>query len=131
MVVVFLIFFGVPVLVYSFFQKFLGMVPPPQLIETAVYQLATLKGIEAFILVFIYLMIVERRRGKEARFAILIAFLLFVQNSVVTELWTHLTLRSPGLYAAAGICSGFFSYGLSAWFLAKFYHTSSHMILPS
>ena len=36
--VIFLIFFGVPVLVYSSFQKFLGMVPPAQLIETAIYQ---------------------------------------------------------------------------------------------
>jgi hypothetical protein len=129
--VIFLIFFGVPVLIYSTFQRFLGMVPPAQLIETNVYQLATLKATEAFILVTVYLMAIDRKRGKEVKYAFFIAFLMFVQAGVVAELWSHLTLNSPKLYAGAGMISSFISYSLSGWFLAKFYKTNSSMILPS
>ena len=104
-IVTFLIFFGVPVFVYSSFQRFLGMVPPAQLTQAAVYQLASLKGAEAFILVFI-------------------------QAGVIAELWYYLTLKSPELYTAAGVVSSFISYMLSGWLLGRFYKTTSNMILP-
>ena len=128
-VVTFLIFFGVPVLVYSSFQRFLGMVPPSQLSTVAVYQLAGLKALEAFILVILFLLVIERRRGKERKYAFFLAFLLFVQGGLITELWTHLTLHSPTLYAAAGVCSAFLSYGVAAWFLAKLYHSTSSIMM--
>ncbi len=126
----FLIFFGVPVLVYSFFQRVLGMVPPSQLMQTTVYKLASLKGAEALIFVIIFLLVVGRRRGKEGRYAFFLGFLLFVQAGIIPEYWFHMTLQSPELYAIAGVCSAFVSYSLSALFLAKFYKTSSSMILP-
>ncbi len=128
--VTFLIFFGVPVFVYSSFQRFLGMVPPAQLTQAAVYQLASLKGAEAFILVFIFLMVIERRRGKEGRYAFFISLLLFIQGGVISELWYYLTLNSPELYTAAGMVSSFISYMLSGWLLGRFYKTTSNMILP-
>lgn len=128
--VVFLIFFGAPVFVYSLFQKFLGMAPPAQATETAIYQLASLKAVEAFILVMIFLLVIERRRGKEKKYAFLIASLLFVQGGLVTEIWYHLTLNAPKLYTAAGICSSFISYTLSAWFLSKMYKSVPNMIIP-
>ena len=128
--IVFLIFFGVPVLVYSSFQRFLGMIPPAQLTETAIYQLASLKGAEAFILVILYLLIIERRRGKEAKLAFFVSTLLFIQGGLVAKLWTHLTLQSPPLYTTAGIAASFISYGLSAWFLAKLYKSTSSLIIP-
>ena len=129
--VIFLIFFGVPVLVYSSFQKFLGMVPPAQLIETAIYQLAVLKGVESLILIIIFLLVIERRRGKETKYAFFISILLFLQVGGVAELWAYLTLKSPVLYTAAGMSSAFISYMLAAWFLGKFYQTRAQMILPS
>jgi len=129
-VVIFLIFFGVPVLIYSIFQKFLGMVPPAQLTHAAIYQLASLKGAEAFILVILYLLIIERRRGRERKYAFFLAFLLFVQGGIISELWAYLTLSSPKLYTVAGITSGFISYGFAAWFLGKLYKTTSNLIIP-
>jgi len=129
-VVIFLIFFGVPVLVYSIFQKFLGMIPPAQLTEAAIYQLASLKGAEAFILVILFLLIIERRRGKEKKYAFFLAFLLFVQGGVISELWAFLTLNSPKLYTVAGMTSGLISYGLAGWFLGKLYKTTSNLIIP-
>jgi len=128
--VVFSIFFGAPVVVYSIFQKVLGMVPPAQAKDAVIYQLASLKGIEAFILVTIFLLVIERRRGKEKKYALLIAFLLFIQGGVVTEIWYHLTLNAPTLYTLAGICSSFISYTLSAWFLSKVYKSVPSMIVP-
>ena len=128
--ILFLVFFGIPVFIYSGFQKFLGMVPPSQLTETAIYQLASLKGLEAFILVILYLLIIERRRGKEKTYAFFLCFLLFIQGGIISELWFYLTLNSPVLYMAAGICSSFVSYALAAWFLGKLYKSTSHLIIP-
>lgn len=128
-VVVFFIFFGAPVLVYSSFQRLLGMIPPAELSEAAIYQLATLKGLEAFILVILYLMLIERKRGQEAKYAFFLSSLLFIQGGLISELWSYLTLKSPTLYVVAGICSSFMSYGLSAWFLGKLYKTTSHLIM--
>lgn len=129
-IVTFLIFFGVPVLVYSFFQRVLGMVPPSQLMQTTVYKLASLKGAEALILVIIFLLVVSRKRGKEGRYAFFLGFLLFLQAGIIPEYWFYMTLQSPKLYAIAGVCSAFISYFLSSLFLAKFYKTTSSMILP-
>lgn len=129
--IIFLIFFGVPIFIYSSFQRFLGMVPPAELSKAVIYQLATLKGAEAFILVVLYVMIIDRRRGKEARYAFFVSFLLFLQGGLISELWFYLTLNPPKLYSAAGICSSFLSYGLAAWFLSKLYRTHSRLIVPS
>lgn len=128
--VIFLIFFGTPVVVYSIFQKILGMIPPAPAKDAVIYQLASLKGVEAFIFITIFLLVIERRRGKEKKYAFLVAFLLFIQGGVVTELWYHITLNAPGLYTAAGICSSFISYALSAWFLSKLYKSVPNMIIP-
>lgn len=128
--VVFSIFFGAPVVVYSIFQKVLLMAPPAQAKDAAIYQLASLKGVEAFILMTIFLIVIERRRGKEKKYAFLISFLLFIQGGVVTELWYHLTLNTPALYSVAGICSSLLSYGLSAWFLSRVYKSVPTMIVP-
>lgn len=130
LIVTFFIFFGLPVFIYPFFQRVLKMVPPAELTQENIYQLAALKGLEAFILVMIFLMIIERRRGKEARFAFWIGFLLFVQGGLVPELWFYLTLHSPKLYMIAGITASFLSYMLSSWILAKFYKSQSSMVLP-
>ncbi|HBQ20565.1 MAG: hypothetical protein A2Z91_07260 [Deltaproteobacteria bacterium GWA2_38_16] len=130
LLVTFLIFFGVPVFSYSSFQKIFKMVPPARLNDAAIYQLASLKGLEAFILVILYLLIIDRRRGKEGRYAIFVSLLLFIQAGVIPELWFYITLSTPELYTAAGIVSSFVSYGLSGWFLSKFYKTSASVILP-
>lgn len=129
-IITFLIFFGVPVFVYPFFQRFLKMVPPPELTQESIYQLASLKGLEALIFVMIFLMIIERRRGKETKLAFWLGFLLFFQGGFIPELWVYLTLHSPKLYMIAGVCSSFLSYFLSSWILAKFYKTQSSVVLP-
>ena len=128
--VIFLIFFGVPVLIYSVFQRFLGMTPPSQLTQAAIYQLASLKAAETFVLVILFIMIIDRKRGKESKYAFLLAFLLFVQGGVVHELWSYLTLGSPQRYMVAGVCSSFISYALAAWFLSKLYKSTTDLIVP-
>lgn len=125
-----LIFFGIPVFIYPFFQRVLGMVPPAQLTQENIYQLASLKGVEALILVSIYLLVIEKKRGKEGRYAFWIGLLLFFQGGFIPEVWFYLTLRSPQLYVIAGICASFLSYMLSAWILSKFYKTQNSVILP-
>lgn len=129
-IVLFLIFFGIPVLVYSGFERFLGMIPPSELTQTAIYQLAALKGAEAFILLILYLLIIERRRGKEGRYAFFVSFLLFLHGGVIYEIWFYMTLNSPTLYTLAGICSGFVAYVLAAWFLATLYRSPKTLMGP-
>ena len=129
-VILFLIFFGIPVLTYSAFQQFLGMIPPSELTQTAVYQLAALKGAEAFILLILFLLIVERRRGREGRYALLVSFLLFFHGGVIYEIWFYMTLNSPTLYVLAGVSSSFLAYLLAAWFLSRLYRSEKKLLGP-
>ncbi len=117
----FLVFFFLPILIYSFFSKYFGMQPPFKIDSNDLFYLIFLQILQMLVFWSFFWMIV-RKREKTLLLSLSIALLLYLLSEFSPKLIHAFTFQyTSTLYLKISLIAGLLTYLIGGILLGKFF----------
>src|SRR3990167_80393 len=122
-IVMFLYFFGVPIITYTIAARFFGMTPPVRLVMTDIYLVLIANLVMAASFVIIYAMMVEGRRTSGMLYGMVLALLMFLASALSNSVVSYAFYDLPYDYSRLVVIANAIAYMLAGLTISKLYTT--------
>ncbi|HLB58724.1 MAG TPA: hypothetical protein VJL87_01385 [Bdellovibrionota bacterium] len=122
-IVMFLYFFGVPIITYTIAARFFGMTPPVRLVMTDIYLVVIANLVMAASFVIIYAMMVEGRRTSGMLYGMVLALLMFLASALSNSVVSYAFYDLPYDYSRLVVIANAIAYMLAGLTISKLYTT--------
>jgi hypothetical protein len=121
LLVMFLFFFGVPILFFTIMTKFYGIRLPVKLVMNDIYLVVIAKLIVAASFVIIYAMLIEHKRTGRMLYGMILALLMFMAGALSDSVVSYAFYDLPYDYSRLNVIGNAVAYMLAGLSICKIY----------